>query len=57
LIEDSIGFYQFTKPMQKMIREVAAEGKTAYFVSSANPRLVDGKPSRTRVTSKGARTS
>ena len=46
LIEDSIGFYQFTEPMQTLIREVAAGGKTGFFVSSAHPRLVDGKPSK-----------
>jgi len=46
LIEDSIGFYQFTEPMQKMIREVAEGSGPKYFVSSAHPRLVDGKPSK-----------
>jgi phosphoenolpyruvate carboxykinase (diphosphate) len=46
LIEDSIGFYQFTGPMRQLIREVAAEGKAGFFVSSAHPRLVDGKPSK-----------
>jgi hypothetical protein len=46
LIEDSIGFYQFTGPMRQLIREVAANGKAGYFVSSAHPRLVEGKPSK-----------
>jgi phosphoenolpyruvate carboxykinase (diphosphate) len=46
LIEDSIGFYKFTRPMQQLIREVAEEGKTGFFVSSAHPRLVEGKPSK-----------
>ncbi len=46
LVEDSIGFYQFTEPMQKLIREVAETGQPGYFVSSAHPRLVDGKPSK-----------
>lgn len=46
LIEDSIGFYQFTEPMQKLIRQVAAGRKTGLFVSSAHPRMVEGKPSR-----------
>ena len=46
LIEDSIGFYQFTLPIRQVIREVAAEGKTGFFVSPAHPRLVAGKPSK-----------
>ncbi|MGD0613990.1 MAG: hypothetical protein ABSA69_00940, partial [Verrucomicrobiota bacterium] len=46
LIEDSIGFYQFTEPMRRVIREAAADGKTGFFVSSAQPRLVEGKPSK-----------
>lgn len=46
LIEDSIGFYQFTEPMQKLIRDVAESGQPGYFVSSAHPRLVNGKPSK-----------
>ena len=46
LIEDAVGFYQFTEPMQKLIREVAETGKPDYFVSTAHPRLVDGKPSK-----------
>jgi hypothetical protein len=46
LVEDAIGFYQFTEPMQALIREVAEIGKPDFFVSSAHPRLVDGKPSK-----------
>jgi hypothetical protein len=46
LIEDSIGFYQFTEPMQRLIAEAAAAKNGAYFVSSAHPRIVDGKPSK-----------
>jgi hypothetical protein len=46
LIEDAVGFYQFTEPMQQLIREVAAIGRPEFFVSTANPRLVDGKPSK-----------
>ena len=26
MVEDAIGFYQFTEPMQRLIREAAAEG-------------------------------
>ncbi|MDQ3814513.1 MAG: hypothetical protein M3347_11250, partial [Armatimonadota bacterium] len=46
MIEDSIGFDQFTAPMQQLIREVAASEKPGYFVCTAHPRLVDGKPSQ-----------
>jgi hypothetical protein len=46
LIEDSVGFYQFTGPMQDLIREVAADRAAGHFVSSAHPRLVEGKPSK-----------
>ena len=45
LIEDAIGFNQYTDPMQRVIREVAAGG-ASYFVSTAHPRIVDGKPSK-----------
>ncbi len=46
MVDDVIHFEKFTEPMQNLIKEVA-EGKSdfKYFVSSANPRLVDGKPS------------
>ncbi len=45
IMEDAIGFNQYTEPMQSVIRKVAAGG-VSYFVSTANPRLVDGKPSK-----------
>lgn len=46
LIEDAIGFSAFTSPMQELIRAAAASPDNAsprYFVSSAHPRIVDGK--------------
>ncbi|HVV71177.1 MAG TPA: hypothetical protein VHI52_06715, partial [Verrucomicrobiae bacterium] len=46
MIEDSITFYQFTEPMQSVIREAAYSGKEGFFVSSSQPRLVQGKPSK-----------
>jgi hypothetical protein len=49
LLDDAIGFGAFTAPMQKLIETAARtpEGASpAYFVSSAHPRLVDGKPSK-----------
>ena len=46
LMEDAINFNQFTEPMQSLIQDVSADGSPNYFVCSAHPRLVDGKPSR-----------
>jgi hypothetical protein len=45
-IEDAIGFYKYTQPMQDLITAMATEGKPSYFVSSAHPRIVEGKPSK-----------
>ncbi len=44
-MEDAIGFNQYTEPMQRIIRD-AATATSGYFVCTANPRLVDGKPSK-----------
>ena len=46
LIEDSINFYQFTEPMQALIQSVANDGGASFFVCSAKPRIVDGKPTK-----------
>jgi hypothetical protein len=46
LVEDSIGFHQFTEPMQKFILDIAIDGAPEFFISSAHPRLVDGKPTK-----------
>ena len=46
LIEDAISFNLFTEPMQRMIRETAKNGSPDYFVSTAHPRIVGGKPSK-----------
>ena len=43
LVEDVVGFNHYTTPMQSFINEAAKED--GYFVSSAHPRLVNGKPS------------
>jgi hypothetical protein len=47
LVDEAIGFSKFTEPMKRLVR-AAADGEPgpAYFVSSAHPRLVDGKPSK-----------
>ena len=47
--DDAVAFSAFTAPMANLISAVAEspEGSSpAYFVSSANPRIVDGKPSK-----------
>lgn len=47
--EDAVPFSQFTTPMAELISRVAdaEDGDApAYFVCSANPRIVDGKPSK-----------
>jgi hypothetical protein len=44
--EDAVHFDKWTEPMQDFIRDVAQTGTPDYFVSSAHPRLVDGKPSK-----------
>ena len=49
LVEEAIGFSAFTAPMQQLIKSAAEApvgSSPAYFVSSAHPRLVNGKPSK-----------
>jgi hypothetical protein len=46
LAEDSIGFATYTEPMQNLIRNALKNGGPRYFVSSAHPRMVDGRPSK-----------
>ncbi|MDX1953845.1 MAG: hypothetical protein SFY81_16875 [Verrucomicrobiota bacterium] len=46
LITDAVGFDKFTPPMQNLIKSVANGGQSSFFVSSAHPRIVDGKPSK-----------
>ncbi len=47
ICDDAIGFYAFTEPMRSLVKRVAAaESDETFFVSSAHPRLVDGKPSK-----------
>ena len=45
IIEDAIHFDQFSLPMKQFILKAAEAEDGKYFVSSAHPRLVDGKPS------------
>jgi hypothetical protein len=46
MVEDALGFHEFTEPMQKFVREVAETGEPSYFVCTSSPRLVDGKPTK-----------
>ena len=45
VVEDVMTFSQFTAPMQQLLSE-AQRKSDGYVVSSAHPRLVDGKPSK-----------
>jgi phosphoenolpyruvate carboxykinase (diphosphate) len=46
--DDAVAFSAFSAPMAQLISRLAAtaEGSPEFFVSSANPRIVDGKPSK-----------
>ncbi len=44
IIEDVAGFGKYTKPMRKMLQQAHDAGQAV--VSSAHPRMVDGKPSK-----------
>jgi hypothetical protein len=44
IVEDVVGIGQYTEPMRKLLQEAHADGETV--VSSAHPRIVDGKPSK-----------
>lgn len=46
MVEDTILFEQFSKPIRRVIRRFVKEGSPSYFVSTSNPRVVDGKPSK-----------
>lgn len=46
MIEDVLRFDKFTKPMQDRLEDFVDFGTTEYCVCSANPRLIDGKPSK-----------
>ncbi len=46
IVENVVTFDRFTQPMHDLIQEIAKTGTPDYFVSSAHPRIVDGKPSK-----------
>ncbi len=45
IVEDEVGFGQYTAPMRDTIKAVY-DARSGYVVSSAHPRMVDGKPSK-----------
>ncbi|TPQ29217.1 hypothetical protein [Methylomonas koyamae] len=45
VVEDVMTFSKFTPPMQNLLSDAYQDGK-GFVVSSAHPRLVDGKPSK-----------
>jgi hypothetical protein len=45
LVEDVHTFYQFTQPMQTLLKKTYDRG-SGFVVSSAHPRIVDGAPSK-----------
>jgi hypothetical protein len=46
IFDDAIGYFEYTRPMQKLIAGYVKSGRPAYLVSNANPRLVDGRPTK-----------
>jgi hypothetical protein len=46
LVEDAPNFEQFTEPVRQLWRGFLDDTQPAYLVSSAHPRMVDGKPSK-----------
>ncbi len=46
MVKDAIRFEQFTKPMRKMLSTFVARDTTDYVISSHQPRIVDGKPTK-----------
>lgn len=45
IVEDVVEFQKYTAPMRELLQAAYQQGNQ-YVVSSANPRLVDGKPSK-----------
>lgn len=44
-VEDTIGYDEYTPPMQELVKEMA-EKESGYFVATSHPRIVDGKPTK-----------
>lgn len=46
MVEDTIRFEQFSEPLKKTILDFVEADEPEFIVCSANPRLVDGKPTK-----------
>ncbi len=46
MADDVVHFDAYTPPMRNLIQSAAQEKPDAFFVSSAHPRIVDGKPTQ-----------
>lgn len=46
LVDNAIQFSKYSEPMQGVVKGFLEDEAHTYFVSSAHPRLVDGKPSK-----------
>ncbi len=46
IVDEVVEFDAFTDPMKALLRQFTGVSNGAYAVSSAHPRLVDGKPSK-----------
>lgn len=46
IVEDAMGFEQYSTPMQNLFRRFLAAESPRFIVSSAHPRIFEGKPSK-----------
>lgn len=46
LVDHTAEFDPFTEPMRRLLKDFASGDKPDYVVSSAHPRIVDGKPTK-----------
>jgi hypothetical protein len=46
IVDDAVGFEQFTKPVRDLLTGALGDASCSYVVSSAHPRMVGGKPSK-----------
>ncbi len=46
IIDDAIGFRQFTVPTQELLKTAAADPSVSFLVCTAFPRIVEGKPTK-----------
>lgn len=46
MLDHVVEFDQYTEPMKRLLRDFVEKPTTEWAVSSAHPRLVDGKPSK-----------